>query len=251
MSEPLRILAGAGWGHRAAVWEGVTVAGGEIHGRALPGHEPEPGMPPPACTLESAAASWAGDWDVVMGWSLGGLAALRGVQQGQFRPRALILVATPPSFLERPGFPAGMPRTHLKGFQSGLNQDLLGTLRRFYALQFRGDRAPRSRWAPAEVRDRYLASDVDPQTLAGWLEVLADTDLTEEPPNLEMPALLIHGSEDAVVDPEAAQFFRDCGTQVSVATITGAGHAPHITHPQETGRRIGDFLRAITDRSPL
>ncbi len=247
MSEPLRILAGAGWGHRATVWEGLSVTGAEIHGRALPEHEPEPGRPPPACTLDSAAASWAGDWEVVMGWSLGGLAVLEGFQQGRLHPRALVLVATPPSFLERPGFPAGMPRTQLEGFQSGLNQDLLGTLRRFYALQFRGDRAPRSRWAPAEVRDRYLAFDADPQILAGWLDVLADTDLTEAPPSLEVPTLILHGSEDAVVDPAAAQFFRDCGTRVHTATIPGAGHAPHITHPQETGRRLGDFLRAISD----
>jgi pimeloyl-ACP methyl ester carboxylesterase len=40
-------------------------------------------------------------------------------------------------------------------------------------------------------------------------------------------------------------FFRGCGAQVSGHIIDGAGHAPHIAHPEETGKRIDEFLRAL------
>lgn len=245
MNSPLHMLAMGGWGHRSAVWEALDLPGAEIQPRALPGHEPQPGAPPPECSLEAAAASCRGHWDLVMGWSLGGLAALHAIETGWLHPRALILVAVPPSFLERPGFPAGMPRSQLEELQQGLREDARGALQRFYALQFRGDRAPRSRWAPSEIRDRYLAYDADPEVLSAWLDVLADTDLVSRTPSLEVPVLAVHGSEDPVVSPDSCRFYRDCGWQVAVATIPGAGHAPHITHPHETGKRIGEFLRAV------
>lgn len=245
MSEPLRLAALAGWGHRAGCWEPLAVTGATLAGRSLPGHEPNAGEAPPDCTLAGAAAALAGEWDVVMGWSLGGLAALEAVRAGAVRPRGLVLLATPPSFLARPTYPAGLARETLDGFRTGLANDPPATLRRFYALQFRGDRAPRTRWASPRVRDRYLATPADAGVLSAWLEVLAATDLTAEPPVLDRPVLVLQGAGDAVVDPAAAAFFRGCGPQVTAHVIDGAGHAPHITHAEETGRRIGEFVRAL------
>ncbi|HKJ71260.1 MAG TPA: alpha/beta fold hydrolase [Gammaproteobacteria bacterium] len=245
MSAPLRLAALAGWGHRAACWDRLAVAGAELAPVCLPGHEPGPGAPAPDCSLAAAAGTLAGDWDVVMGWSLGGLAAVEAVRRGLVRPRGLVLVATPPSFLARPGYPAGQAPQVLAEFRAGLAREPLATLRRFYTLQFRGDRAPRSLWSPARARDRYLATAADPEGLAAWLDVLAAADLSAAPPALELPVLAIHGDADAVVDPAALDFFAAMGPGASVHRVAGAGHAPHITHAEETGRRIGEFVRAL------
>jgi len=245
MNRSLRIAAMAGWGHTAAAWERLEIAGAEIHPLSLPGHEPESGGQTASCSLGSAAEALAGDWDVVMGWSLGGLAALEALRQGTIRPRGLILMATPPSFLARDTYPAGQPAAVLEDFRAGLRDDPQGTLRRFFALQFRGDRAPRSLWAPAPTRDRFLAADADAEVLGGWLDVLAEADLSPVPPSLELPVLVLHGEEDAVVDPAALDFFRDRGPQVTVQGLSGAGHAPHIGHAEETGKHIAEFVRAL------
>ena len=243
MNAPLRLAAVAGWGHRAACWERLAVTGATIQPLGLPGHEAA--ADPAECSLAAAAESLAGEWHVVAGWSLGGLVALEALRRGLIAPRGLVLVATPPSFLARTGYPAGQPPAVLDDFRAGLLADPLATLRRFYALQFRGDEAPRRLWSPATVRERFLATDADPQALAGWLEVLGAADLTAEPPALDLPVLVLHGDRDAVVDPAALAFFRDGGAQVTAHSVAGAGHAPHITHAEETGTRIGEFVRAL------
>lgn len=244
MTAPLRLAAMAGWGHTAACWERLAVPGTRVEPFSLPGHEPQGGPPPPA-TLAAGAETLAGDWDLVAGWSLGGLAALEALRRDLIRPGALVLIGTPPSFLARPAFPDGQERAVVEAFRAGLADDLQGTLRRFFALQFRGDRAPRSSWAPTPVRDRYLATGADPGVLADWLDVLAATDLTAAPPGLDLPVLVLHGEADAVVAPSAVDFFRDCGPKVTTHVVSGAGHAPHITHAEDTGQRIGELVRAL------
>lgn len=246
MSAALPALAVAGWGHTPACWERLQPEGVELTGTALPGHagadgEAVPGGP----DLQGAADALAGDWGLLLGWSLGGLVALEAVRSGAVRPRGLVLLATPPSFLARATYPAGLDPAVFHRFRDGLDRDPAGTLRRFYALQFQGDRAPRSAWAPAATRDRLLATGTPPAVLAGWLEVLGEADLTAEPPRLDLPVLALHGSGDAVVDPAAVEFFLGCGPGVRAHVVRGAGHAPQITHPEETGQQIAGFARDL------
>lgn len=243
MTAPLRLAALAGWGHRAACWERLAVTGASLEALSLPGHEAAADRA--GCTLAAAAECLAGDWEVVAGWSLGGLAVLEALRRGLIAPRGLVLMATPPSFLARAAYPQGQPPAMLDDFRAGLLADPPATLRRFYALQFRGDEAPRRWWSPATARERFLATGADPQALAAWLDVLGAADLTAEPPALDLPVLVLHGDRDAVVAPSALAFFRDCGAQVSAHAVAGAGHAPHITHAEETGTRIGEFVRAL------
>ncbi|MEF8792371.1 alpha/beta fold hydrolase [Thiohalorhabdus sp.] len=234
----------AGWGHTAACWERLMIPGAEVEGLSLPGHEPE-GLEDPGCTLETAAEALTGDWDVVVGWSLGGLAAMEAQRVGLIRCRGLVLIGTPPSFVARASYPQGQDPVVLEDFRAGMADNPTATLRRFFALQFRGDQAPRSMWAPTPIRNRLLATGAGPEILAGWLDVLAGTDLTRDPPLLDLPVLVIHGEADAVVDPGAVRFFQDLGPQVSVHIVSGSGHAPHISHAQEAEQRIGEFVRTL------
>lgn len=240
------ILAMAGWGHTAASWEplaGVLAGEGrELQGLSLPGME---GAGAATCRLEAAAESLGRPSGLLVGWSLGGLAAVEAVRTRAARPQGLILIGTPARFLAGPGAPGGMDPDQLSAFRESLAEDAPATLRRFYALQFLGDRAPRQAWAPAGLRERFLATGAEPGILAAWLDVLAGTDLTAEPPELEVPTLVIHGEADRIVPPAAVDFFRGCGPLVAGHTIPGAAHAPHISHPQATGSRIAEFARDL------
>ncbi len=238
----------AGWGHTTASWEPLAAVleglGLTLAGAALPGMDGKE-VAPESCTLGKAAACLPEAPDLLLGWSLGGLAVLEGIRQNRIRPGGLVLIATPPRFIGEPGYPAGMDPARFAAFREGIAEDYPATLRRFYALQFLGDRAPRSRWAAQSARDRFLAVGAGTTVLAAWLEALAAADLTSDPPELSAPTLVLHGAADAVVDPAALDFFRGCGPAVSGHTIAGAGHAPHISHPVATGQRIAEFARAL------
>ncbi|HKL77625.1 MAG TPA: alpha/beta fold hydrolase [Gammaproteobacteria bacterium] len=242
MADPA-IAAIAGWGHGPAAWEPLAGTGLEFAARALPGLAPGDSVAPADCTLTAAAERLAGDWDLLLGWSLGGLAAVEAIRQGIARARGLVLIGTPATFLAGADHPAGLDPEVLADFRTGLAAAPHKTLRRFYALQFQGDTAPRATWAGG--RDHFLATAAEPAVLAGWLEVLAAADLRAEPPALPLPVLALHGAADPIVDPAAADFLAGCSPAGQAQLVAGAGHAPHIAHAEETGKRIAEFAHQL------
>ena len=226
----------AGWGHSAACWGPLAELGLPLHGEATADlAEPDP----PADAIARAGARLPAELGILMGWSLGGLVAL----EARARCEGLVLIATPPSFLARARYPAGMAEATFREFRAGVATDPQTALRRFYALQFQGDQALRSQWGA--WRDTVLDQQRPASALLGWLDALAVADLTAAPPSLAVPTLVLHGEADAVVDPAATDFFAELGPQVQVRRIPGAGHAPHISHPDEVAEAIGRFVRYI------
>ena len=225
-----------GWGHTPECWEPLAELGMPVNGVAPPDlADPRP----PEGAIARAAGHLPEELGILMGWSLGGLVALEARQ----RCEGLVLIATPPSFLARPRYPAGMAEATFAEFRAGVASDPRAALRRFYALQFQGDAAPRGHWGG--WRDRILDWNRSADALLGWLDALAGTDLTERPPALQGPTLIVHGEADPVVDAVATEFFAERGPDVQVRRIPGAGHAPHISHPEEVAEAIGRFVRYI------
>lgn len=194
---------------------------------------------PLATAVARAAGNLPQDLGILMGWSLGGQIAYRA----HSRCAGLVLIATPPSFLARPSYPAGMAEEVFREFRAAVAADPGSALQRFFALQFRGDEADRRQWAA--WRDAVLDWQRPAEDLVGWLDVLAATDLATDPDPLTVPTLVVHGEGDQVVDPAATQFFAGLGADVTVRPIAGAGHAPHISHPEEVAEAIGRFVRYV------
>lgn len=226
----------AGWGHTGECWEPLAELGMPVHGDS----PADLAVPEPATeAIPAAASALPAELGILMGWSLGGLVAL----EARERCQGLVLIGTPPSFLARTHYPAGMAEADFREFRAGVAADPAAALRRFYALQFQGDQAPRKLWGP--WRDRILDLGRPAVVLLGWLDALAAADLTAAPPRLEVPTLVVHGEADPLVDPVATEFFAGLGPEVSVRRIPGAGHAPHISHPEEVGEAVGRFVRYI------
>ena len=239
----LRVTALSGWGHTAACWQDLDLPHAQVEARALPGLDPA-GPAPHAYALDAALPGADPAPDLLVGWSLGGLAVWAAVENGAIRPRGLVLVATPPTFPAGPANPDGLDPATLADFRHGLATDPTATLRRFYALQFRGDTAPRSRWGKPALRDRLLATDADPDALLGWLDRLTTADFSDHALP-DIPVLVVQGEQDAVVAPAASRRLRACGSDVRHHIIPGAGHAPHISHPQAFGECLAGFARTL------
>ncbi|MBW8010309.1 MAG: alpha/beta fold hydrolase [Chloroflexi bacterium] len=56
------------------------------------------------------------------------------------------------------------------------------------------------------------------------------------------PVLLIHGSDDRIVDIEGSQKLAEARPDFEFVTIQGAGHGPHVRDPVKTNLLIQDFL---------
>jgi len=216
-----------------------------MHVIDLPGHGRSP--PSAAFTLEALvdALDTAVETDArldVVGWSLGGQAALEWARLRPSRIRKLVLVATTPSFVTRAGWPHAMSAPTLARFGDELRVAYRLTLARFLALQVHG--SDEGRATLAKLRTRLLdRGEPTPRVLAAALALLRETDLRASLPSIATPALVIGGERDAIVPIEATRRLAAALPNGHHATIAGASHAPFLSHT----RAFVDVVRPFLD----
>lgn len=190
-----------------------------------------------AAVLEVAppVAAW-------LGWSLGGLVAMRAALQAPARVSALLLLASTPCFVHRPDWQCAMLPALLDSFAAELQRDYLRTLNRFLALQVRGsdDGAAVLRLLRAQL---LAKGEPDPAALQAGLEILRNTDLRDAVGALACPALLVAGERDTLVPAAAAGAAVGLMPDAAVEFVTGAGHAPFIARPAAVAALVRDFLQ--------
>ncbi|HEX5364212.1 MAG TPA: pimeloyl-ACP methyl ester esterase BioH [Gallionella sp.] len=240
-----------GWGMHGGMW-------GEVAGRLaqdcrvstvdLPGHGrsgiEDRGSRVEDSALDDIVDALSAQFDeplTVCGWSLGGQVALRWAQRHAPQVQRLVLVASTPCFVRREGWDCAMAADTLAAFAEALQQNYAQTLRRFLALQLRG--SERERELLAELR-AALFSRGEPElgALRSGLDILRDCDLRQALSGIGQPTLVIAGERDTLTPPQASQYMVDSMPQAQLATITGAAHAPFLSHPDEFVACLQHFL---------
>ena len=235
-----------GWAMNGAVWSGLGAALARrrrVETPDLPGHGHAP--PPIAdgtgeALVRPLESRIDGPVDLV-GWSLGGLVAMSLVLRRPAIGHRLVLIASSPCFVARPGWTCALPSATLDAFAGRLATDARETIASFLALQFLG--SPRS----ADARRRLVAALADrppatPEGLRAGLNMLRATDLRARLAELTVPVLVIQGDQDRIVPPRAAEALVDALPDARLERIGGAGHAPFMSHADTVAAMIGDFL---------
>lgn len=230
-----------GWGMSAQVWtEVAALLAPQFRVHCVDWSADAAGAPATLDALaDEVAKAVAAPRATVCGWSLGGQLALRWALRAPAQVARLILVATTPCFVRRPGWDCGMEPAVFDAFAQDLAHDLQGTLQRFIALQAHGDTAERT--VIRHLRACIAASDA--AALAAGLQLLKRTDLRAELAQIRQPALVVHGERDGMVPAGAAEFLQRTLPDAKLATIAGAAHAPFIAQPRAVAQRIAEFCR--------
>jgi len=232
-----------GWGLHGGVWGELTNG---LRSRArllqpdLPGHGSNRNSV--QATLDNWVRTFAeGRAPAIwIGWSLGALLALRAATLVPASVHALILIAATPRFVQSADWPYAMAPEALSQFAAGLGSDYVRTLSRFIALQFGSSAAERD--AARCLRDTMSAQPPTPEGLAVGLTILKDTDLRATLPSIKVPVLVIHGEHDRLASPTAGAYIADHVPRGEFVLIHGAGHAPFLSHRDDTQCHIENFL---------
>ena len=233
-----------GWGLHGGVFEDLAARLARTHEVIvpdLPGHGRSPaGQLSPAAVSRQLMERVGGE-AVWLGWSLGGLVALSAAQQFHAQLTRLVLIGATPKFVQGTDWKAGMSESTFKEFTDSLLKDYRATLLRFLSLQVGRDDAGRE--VLRALRARLFAhGEPGVNALQAGLEVLARTDLRAQLKDIHTPTLLIQGEYDRLSAPAAAEFMAHNLPQARLVTITGAGHAPFLSHPQELEDEVRKFI---------
>ena len=260
-----------GWGMHGGIWGNAVADLAQqyrVHCVDLPGHGYSTPLPSPfgrgergegkllnaplSLTLSHRERGWKLDALIdqlslefkeavtVCGWSLGGLIALRWAQRQPQQVSRLMLVATTPCFVRRPGWDCAMPADVLQNFAASLQENYALTLRRFVGLQMRG--SEHERGLLADVRDRLFSrGQPDARALAAGLDILRDTDLRAALPQIAQPALVISGERDTLTPPAASACLAATLADARAMEIKGAAHMPFLSHPEIFVQYLTEF----------
>ncbi|MDP4027649.1 MAG: pimeloyl-ACP methyl ester esterase BioH [Gallionella sp.] len=246
-----------GWGMHGGMWGGVAERMAEYFsvlavdlpghgfsvGRDLSRHSGDVGINPDLLMdniVDQLSEQFSGPLSVC-GWSLGGQVALRWALRYPQQINRLVLVASTPCFVRRPGWDCAMAAETLAEFAAALQQDYAQTLRRFLALQVRG--SERERELLASLRGALMnRGEPDLGALQAGLEILRDCDLRGELPGITQPALVVCGERDTLTPPQASHYLAGQLLAARLVEIKGAAHAPFLSHLDEFMKHLVSFL---------
>lgn len=187
----------------------------------------------------------------VLGWSLGGLVAMRLAVHYPERVSKLVLVGSTPCFINTPSghlqpWEHGINASVFQAFARQVSEDYAATLIKFLTLQCMG--AQDARATIKELRLALAARPApSPLTLESALDVLLQNDLRPDLTVLQQPVLLVHGDRDNLAPVQAAHWLSQHLPHASLRVIAGAGHAPFLSHASQFLDSVRDFLQPNTE----
>lgn len=177
----------------------------------------------------------------VLGWSLGGLVAQHIAHTQPDRIRRLILVGTTPCFINQPDWQDGIPADYFTDFARSVDDDYKRAMIKFLTLQCM--KAKNARETIKQLRQGFdLKPAPTQQTLKQSLQILLQTDLREESENIHKATLLIHGDRDTLAPVQAAHWMMQHLPKGYLRVISGAAHAPFLSHSEQFVEALDQFL---------
>jgi pimeloyl-ACP methyl ester carboxylesterase len=171
----------------------------------------------------------------VVGTSLGGMVAQALAVEHPERVDRLVLACTTPGGTQAFPFPEGTVRL----LAAAQRMEPLVALRHFVENAL----AP---GAPeALVEEIYALRVAHPPDPAGWQAQAAASaafDGFDRLGDIVAPTLVLHGTEDQVVDVRNAQLLGERIPNARVELLEGTGHLFFWEEPERTGRLVGEFL---------
>jgi len=236
-----------GWGQSAGVWLEQSQRFEEAQFLNLPGHGGAADAPPSAwrkILLEEMPASPC----ILIGWSLGGLLAIDVALQSPTRIAGLALISSTPCFRQQPDWPHGCDAQTFEAFDAGIHapdKERNRAMSRFFSLMLHGDNLPRSAFNQLA---RQAVDRQHPASLAGLthgLGLLSDIDLRKSLDDVAVPALVLHGEQDAIVPVAAGRELALRIPRATWHTFPDCGHAPFLTKAKTFNDTLEAWCRTL------
>ena len=241
-----------GWGMSSAIWQSWLPLLREHYHITLidlPGYGLHDGLSEEddySCVDELLASiiKQAPECAVYLGYSLGGMLAVKIASRFPKRVEAVITLASNVQFVASESWPEAMSKTAFNDFYALIEKNSMLALKRFSALQVFGSSDEKSFLNSLREKIETVSSTV----LIDSLKLLSSLNNTDEVENLSMPSLHIYGEADNLVPVSAARKLQATArklqgkTTVNISVIDRAAHCLFLDEPMLCLQSINDFI---------
>jgi pimeloyl-[acyl-carrier protein] methyl ester esterase len=176
----------------------------------------------------------------LLGWSLGGLIAMKIAMYQSVKK--LVLIGSTPCFVNRKDWQLGTPVDVFQTFFADVIQDFESTMHKLLALIAMG--GGNARGTAKVLKQAFSARPLPSEkALQDTLNILLHTDLRQELSQITAPTLLLHGEHDKLAPIGAAVWLSTALPNAKLHEIKGAAHEPFLSHPQVFADTIVEFLK--------
>ena len=183
------------------------------------------------------------EYDVIIGWSLGGQLAtilVNQIQQQYAEQKVLITLASNPCFVAQADWMTAMPVESFMQFKQSFEQDAITTLRRFGLLVCQGASSAKKDFVAMQklIRPQPIA------LLRDGLQLLEQLNLVEMYKNYQGKQLHVFAEYDALVPYQVMQKTKDlAANNSSIVSVEGASHGFPCFMVEQTVQIIEDFIQ--------
>lgn len=177
----------------------------------------------------------------LVGWSMGGMVSLKVTSDLKDKVSRLILIGTTARFVRSAGFKWAVSRQIVEKIYNRMETDFDATLKWFYKFCFSSHERSRNEFGEVLKLLGDFITPFNRETLLLGLKLLMELDITHLLGDITTPSLIIHGENDPVCPPQAAEFLGKRLKNSKVKLIKKAGHAPFLTAAGKVNALIEDF----------
>ena len=174
-----------------------------------------------------------------IGWSLGGLLAQRVAQAYPHKVKRLICVGSAACFVQKNDWSEGISEEDFDQFLKIFAADNSLALEQFLTLQVVDSENANETF---KILKLLMVNNYEPRELIAALELLRSQDMRKAIANYKCPVLFIGGDADKLVSAGNLKASSMLASQGEVNIIPQAGHASMISHFEEFGLRLAEYL---------
>jgi pimeloyl-ACP methyl ester carboxylesterase/DNA-binding CsgD family transcriptional regulator len=183
---------------------------------------------------------------VLLAWSEGGPMSILFAARHPDQVAGLILIGTTPRFPETDDFPEGVPRMLMEQAVEVWQEEWgTGVGLELYGPSVADDAGLRSWWAAYQ---RFAAS---PGAVAASLLMHLDVDVRDYLPQVHVPTLVIHRTDDMLVPVECGRYLAERITGARYAELPGPDHMFWLGDQDQTLATIRSFLAETPDGATI
>lgn len=184
---------------------------------------------------------------IFVGHSVGGMMGILASIQEPERFERLVLLGPSPCYLnDPPEYSGGFEREDLEGLIDMMDMNYIGWANYLSQVVMKNPERPE---LYQELEENFCSTD--PTVAREFAIATFFSDHRTDLQRVTVPSLILQCSDDAIAPLDVGRYMHDVLLESEYQLMEAKGHCPHMSHPEETIRLIGDYLQSSASQESL